>query len=383
MRKEPDFYAELGYEDCGYMPPPLSTKDTYPDYIHEEVMDSVRKIRENQGKDTVTFAFMTDLHYYANNENHEIRMKRTLNAYKEIAKRAPVDRLILGGDYTNEGCKTYKSECFRELRGFFEGLTYYPVHGNHDDGSIWDKSYLRAEKSVNHLTHEELYGLFYDHLPDAGVCLGKENPSLYYYFNDSEHKVRYICLDSGDIPYVLDGNGKLLYDGQHHFAMSQRQIEWLVNEALFFEEEGWGVMFFQHSLALPDKKPEELGEIRKHMSVLNDIAECYHNGEDINQDYYDGHFKLHVKADFSQCIRGEIIAFFVGDYHVDKVTRNRSGIPYILTANCVMYCGSPSSVGRKDGEISELLFDIVTVDRKRRKIYMTRVGAGNDREIEY
>ena len=51
-----------------------------------------------------------------------------MNAYREIAKRVFIDKLFLGGDYTNEGCKKYKTKCFNELRAEFEGLNYLPVH---------------------------------------------------------------------------------------------------------------------------------------------------------------------------------------------------------------------------------------------------------------
>ena len=41
------------------------------------------------------------------------------------------------------------------------------------------------------------------------------------------------------------------------------------------------------------------------------------------------------------------------------------------------------SVPRIDGDKSELLFDIVTIDRDKRIIYTTRIGAGRDKKINY
>ena len=379
--KTPEFYRQCGYEDVGYAPPELSSEDTYPDYIQEEALECVERIQKHQNFDTFTFAFLTDLHY-AINENHEIRLKRTLNAYKEIASRVQIDKMILGGDYTNEGCKAYKSDCFRELRVQLKGLTYFPVHGNHDDGSIWDIKYIAAEQAANHLTHEELYKLFYNHLPAAGACFDKDSHGLYYYCNDEVHKVRYICLDSGDIPYMTDGNGKLKYNGQWYFALSQKQIDWLVSEALTFDEEGWRVLFFTHSVALPSQSKENQG-IRKWMTVLNDLLDCYQRGDRIDREYYEQELKVHLQADFSHRVKGEIIGVFVGDYHIDKVERSQSGIPYILTANCVMYYAAGSPVPRRDGDKTELLFDIVTVDPTARMIYVIRVGAGEDREVAF
>ena len=379
--KEPEFYKESGYEDIGYISPELSSMDTYPDYIHQEVLDCVRRIRANQTTDTLSFAFLTDLHY-AINKNHEIRMKRTINAYKEIAARVHIDKMVLGGDYTNEGCKEYKSDCYCELRAQLRGLTYFPVNGNHDDGTIWDARYLKAEKAVNHLTHDDLYKLFYNHLPYAGACFDKDNHALYYYSDDNIKKTRYIFLDSGDIPYVYDENGRLLYEGQGTFTLSQMQINWLVNEALQFGEEGWSVIFVIHSVALPSQKEDELTRSFETITVLNDILDCYYNKECMDREYYEGDFRVHVKADFSKGIKADVIGLFAGDYHRDFVERTKSGIPYIFTENVVMY-SSVSPTQRVDGEKSEILFDIVTVNKKERKIYITRVGAGNDRVIEY
>lgn len=42
-------------------------------------------------------------------------------------------------------------------------------------------------------------------------------------------------------------------------------------------------------------------------------------------------------------------------------------------------CHEPRELGNE----KELLFDVVTVDRKMRKITVTRIGSGEDRIVEY
>lgn len=382
--KDPEYYLNCGYEDHGYVSPELSSSEEYPDYIKEEVLDSVKTIQSHQDTHTVTFAFMTDLHY-ALSYNHEVRMKRTVNAYKEIAKRAHIDKLIFGGDYTNEGAKGYKADCYRELRAQWSGINYYPVHGNHDDGSIWDKSYIKAEKSTNHFSHPELYTLFYNHLPYIGAEFDKKNHSLYYMVNDTAKKIRYVCLDTGDLPYKFDENGKLLYLGQWLFAMSQAQHDWLINEALCFDEEGWSIAFFMHSVLRPSLDRNDPENITRHLAPLTDIVDAYKNGDSINKEYFsdEADLKVTVKADFSDGKKAEIIGFFVGDYHTDAVEFSDSGIPYILTANAVMYSPPHYTVQRYDGDKSEILFDVVTVNKKERTIQITRVGGGEDRTVKY
>lgn len=47
------------------------------------------------------------------------------------------------------------------------------------------------------------------------------------------------------------------------------------------------------------------------------------------------------------------------------------------------YVGDKNKEPRRDGDKTELLYDIVTIDKKKRRIFITRVGAGKDREISY
>lgn len=378
--KTKEFYRECGYEDIGYMPVPLLSEEEYPDYIEAEVLKSVDEIQKCQNEKTSTVAFMTDIHY-AMNHNHTVRFKRLMRAYKEIAKRVAPDMLILGGDYTNEGCKEYKTKCFRELRALIDREPYFPVNGNHDDGSIWDKAYIHADKATNHLTHTDLYKLFYNHLPKLGAEFDEDNHSLYYMYNDCAKKVRYVFLDACDVPYILDDEGKLKYQAQWLFAMSQKQLDWLCSKALKFDDSGWSVMFITHSLLLP-QEVDNPPEISKNMELLRRIVLAYKKGENYSENFGNGDFERKVDAPFNDYIRGDIIGFLVGDYHYDDVVYY-DDIPLILTGNAVMYDKGEKNRVRRNGDETELLFDMVTVDKEKRKICVVRVGSGENREVKY
>lgn len=380
MKKTKEYYRACGYEDVGYMPVPLSTEEEYPDYIEREVLKSVDEIQKYQNEKTSTVAFMTDIHY-ALNHNHTVRFQRLMRAYREIAKRVAPDMLIFGGDYTNEGCKEYKTKCFRELRALIDREPYFPVNGNHDDGSIWDKAYICADRATNHLTHTELYKLFYNHLPKLGASFDENNPSLYYLYNDHAKKVRYVFLDACDVPYIFDEEGKLKYHAQWLFAMSQKQLDWLCSCALKFDEPGWSVLFVTHSLLLP-AEVEHPPEISKNMELLRRIVLAYQKGENYSESFGEGDFARNIYAPFQSKIRGDIIGFLVGDYHCDDVVYY-DGIPLILTGNAVMYDKGAKNRVRRDGDETELLFDVVTVDPEKRKIYVVRVGSGENREVGY
>ena len=89
-----------------------------------------------------------------------------------------------------------------------------------------------------------------------------------------------------------------------------------------------------------------------------------------------------VDVNFSNVERGNIAAVFAGHYHNDIVEYTKNGIPCVFTANfnmAVCNLGTPRVIGDK----TEILFDIVTMDRQDRTLYITRVGAGEDRVVRY
>ena len=359
-----------GFIYFGYVSPELSSAEEYPDYIRENVAQAVEKIQSHQPRNSYTFAFMADLHY-STNFNHDIRTARLMNAYREIKRKTHADKLLLGGDFVNDGTKAYKVKNYRGLRNFVGDEKVFPVNGNHDDNSIWDVC-VDGIPATQHLTAEELYTLFYNHLPDLGAKFNEKAPGLYYYFDDPVQKVRYIGLDTSDIPVKMDEQGSFVYTKQSVFALSQAQIDWLIGEALPVAED-WEIIFFAHNF------PSER-EDTKHIDFLPELLDAYQTGTDLCKEYDEGDFKVKIDAKFSQCSRGKIIAGFAGHHHADFEVRTQSGIPVIFTGNVMMY---QYSVPRIDGVTSELLFDAVTIDRDAKIIHTVRVGAGEDRAISY
>ena len=377
MRHSVEEYEISRMDHDGYTEPPVSTLEEYPAYIAQEVNESIEKIQSLQGMNTVSFGFLTDTHYAVRlKATHQIRFRRTINAYKEIAKRVHLDFLGMGGDHVNDGDKQYKKDCYRGLRAELAGVRYFPVNGNHDDNSIWDISFIPSEISTQHLTREERYPLFYNHAPAQGAIFNYENRGLYYYWDNVDVKVRFIFLDSNDIPYIYD-NGKLRYYHQGDYSYSQAQLDWLVNKALRFEEEGWTVVLMQH---VP---PFGKGENLSRLAVVHDILKAYKNGEKCFVDRGQGtDFPQKVDVDFGTYLRGEIACMMLGHSHVDRANQ-ADGIWYIETGCGIMYVGGPHSIQRKDGDKTELVFDIVTIDLDKKKVFLTRVGAGEDREFTY
>ena len=368
-------FKEKGYVFFGYISPELSSHETYPEYIKECVDETVDKVQKIQNRNTITFGMMADMHY-SHNHNHNIRATRTVNAYREISKRVHSERLIAAGDFVNDGCIPYKTLGYRELRAHLSDFNYLPVNGNHDDNSIWDK-YLQSDKITSRLQMEQVYNLFFNHLPSLGAVFDSSNPGLYYYIDDKVKKIRYIFLDVCDFPISCFNTWNM------YMAMSQNQINWLINSALQVEEDT-DIIITAHSFTLPLRIKEGIagdnGDDR--IRYIYDILDAYKCGEKIKKSFGSGDFEVIVDADFTKIKRGNIIGCFAGHYHADIIEQSEAGIPYIYVANFMMY-NQTGHVERIDGEKSEILFDIVTIDRRTKVIYLTRVGAGKDRSIQY
>jgi predicted MPP superfamily phosphohydrolase len=359
----------------GHKEPAVENLDPFPDYLREEAQRVVKRVQELNG--TTSFGFLTDFHYAAClDASNRIRLRRTLNTYRALQDSLSLDVAALGGDYTFSGDKRYKKESYREFRAELDGIRYFPVVGNHDNNPIWDKNLIFSEKSENVIFPEELYVLLFNHLPALGAHFHREHRGLYYYWDNPDIRVRYIFLDNQDIPFALE-KGALHYNPRRDYAYSQYQLDWLTKTALHLDEEGWTVVLFTHIPPIPELSKENLSRL----SPLHEILLACKNQTACRIDQGEGDFVQKVDVDFSIGAKVEVAAVFAGHNHEDR-SCVKDGIPYILTANAAML-PQCAWVPRIPGTAGEVLFDIVTLDTKAHKVFLTRVGAGEDRIFEY
>ena len=83
MRRSVEEYIEMGMDYDGYIEPDVTSLDTYPYYIEEEAKSASERVQALKGNKTISIGFITDTHYAANLfVKYDIRLKRTLNAYR-------------------------------------------------------------------------------------------------------------------------------------------------------------------------------------------------------------------------------------------------------------------------------------------------------------
>lgn len=359
-----------------YEPPPL------PAYWQEHFTQKLARIQQLQNEDPVnrlTIGVITDMHIERNNDMNSGNLMSRIDAAVNLSV------VINGGDTLahHDGRRESREDAISQIDRMF-GMFSPSVKakmlyafGNHDDNTFnrnkWDVFF-------NHL---EAYNVYFKHL-EGSVAFG---PSpKYYYKDDVAHKVRFIILNSIDIPYILneDRGDEALYKGDDDYVFSQEQLTWFSEVALNVPNDRWAVYVVSH---VP---PFREGVSGYHLDTINADLALGIIGAFKNKTTFVGTspsevnplFQASVSVDFTGG-GGEVIAWHSGHTHTDNIASLPSGIKLLTTLNDHKNRKVDTTQQGTSGTISEQAFDIITIDRDSKQVYLTRIGQGNDREYRY
>lgn len=296
-----------------------------PDYWQTEIESKTSDIVARDaaiGNAGDSFVFITDVHIPRNSMHSPALIKH-------ILEHTSVDKVFFGGDMLdldtgNDGKQTAEGR-YALWNSLMYGIDCFFIVGNHDDNNY------NNTNSANELTASELYGLTLKRMEKHWQPGGNTS----YIIDNPNQKTRYIVLDceSGGFTSVLT---------------------WMKSKLTELTS-GWRAVIMQHRY---------WGSSTSAVSTQGTLLV-----EAINDVY-------------SQ-LNCEIVGVIVGHTHTDyNIAEETNGYP-IIAVNCDTMSGSVSGYTRTAGTISEQSFDVVHIDYTNRKIYMTRIGAGSDREISF
>lgn len=240
---------------------------------------------------------------------------------REIVNNTSVRFVINGGDTLDDNDTREEAlSILREWRNLMRGIPEYRIIGNHDLNSLSSV----AEAKLN---EDDWYGTMVKPIEDMVKTDGK-----YYFCIDNEsQKIRYICLS-----YL---NGRTA------------ERTWF-KERLTELESGWTVLVIPHYLF-----GEQPGVIHPNgQYVINDINEVYGN------------------------MNATLIGVLAGHTHADYSTTEATNGYHLIATTCDAFTGTPTKTA---GTVTEQAFDVIHIDTANRKMYATRIGAGEDREWSY
>lgn len=355
-----------------------STTVSIPSYWNkmiEEKTKMVKALQTSGGKDCVSFAWASDTHIPDNST------ARTNDLGKIMAKmmdNCDIPFAVLTGDIGTRASYDTEAELVKTQQ-------MIPVHlaplwgtdrllvalGNHD-GCYGDSSCYYAKQ----FSPERMWQLYFRNqaLDTRRVF---SNDGLYFYIDNVTQKTRFIVLNShfaGE--YYADDDSIAKYNRFATSCYGQEQLDWLANEALDMPD-GYGAIITSH---VPPNITYTVDKVQL-IGIINAFCRrtTYRGSYNVG---IEGWTNNEVDVDFTDA-KGEIIAMFAGHVHQDTVDTTTLDCPLITIISAGAPVNDGESPERVFGTDTETSFDIVTINRRLRIIYLTRVGAGEDRQINY
>ncbi|MBO5050835.1 MAG: metallophosphoesterase [Clostridia bacterium] len=316
-----------------------------PTYWFPHLEEKIKKIKNHvdEGADD-GFVFMTDMHSECSQH-----LSPVISQY--IMEQTGIDRVIVGGDLINGNKEKEKAlAAYDALLAELKPLRPYFVRGNHDQNTDWGPitpenffyDAIYRERVMGIAANECVPGKFYGHMDVPAA-------KLRYFLLDTGARYSEI-FDSMDDGYDWATGDTPAYDEQLAY----------VKEKTAELPADWGIIVVQHIVlgGCPDGK-ELIMDIRNQylLDCLDEIATTPNSPS--------------------------VVGVFCGHNHLDRMIIANGGYPVIaLTCDAGDFIASNWDYNypiRTPGTTNEQAFDVVQIDRKNRTIYMTRIGAGQDR----
>ncbi len=361
-----------------------SLNQTIPEYFQTEILNTVQKVEDVTTEPSLVLSILTDSHSDQMGDNFKY-LKETANNIAEVNKYIQSDAIIHLGDLvagtlplatTKGSIRTVATE----LRN--TNIPSFVLRGNHDDNS-----YGVDNTIPNLLLSDGFYPLGTRQTNIYNNVYRNAN-SNYGYIDYEQHKIRVIMLDAIDYPYAENGEGGLTYNGKNWWGYGTEQILWFGHTALKVEE-GWGVVVLSHT---PSRESHSLinRSVPYNSNFIEGLLKAFKNGS-IYTANTTGDWGVDDSFDFTIQGQKDVIAYVFGHTHMDLVdTPIDLGYPCVsLASNVPVQAGSdiiPSggvAPARTIGTVTQDLWSVMVVRKDIRTVFLTRYGAGGDRQFTY
>ena len=319
--------------------------DGIANYLRTEYNQTIQDVQALSDAKTVSFAFMTDLHFSNKNSGYGEPLLRTgivntKNVLKRFAAEFPLDFAVFGGDYmqmpTIAGGMTVQSgiDNLMEINRWLSDVPcpHIAIAGNHEVGFRSGGAAAVEAGTDCGLTHDQIYTL-----------LNKR-----YINSDIKEASRYVFYKKDDI------NGIMWVFVSHPTTSFNETVQ-----------DGFDIVVSANTGSYPLVVFSHYG--------LNNVGEIS--------------FNANSAIDYLVVTKGQsIIAWISGHIHGDwsAVYNN------ILVVSCLQ-SGNATSEVSQDGTTythtaysdTESALSVFTINKTTGKLYCTRFGLGVDREFNY
>lgn len=352
-----------------------------PEYWEEAVAAAETKIKALQddgGEDVVQFVWASDTHSYKN-QGANGRWSTPKN-FGRIAKRLMDDLnipyTIVTGDLVGDVGTAETAPNDSGLKEFFDKIVKpvgvnncLTMSGNHDGAT-----YLSNGSKIA-LSYAEKFNWFFRPFAKAPFIFG-DSPS-YYYVDLPQSKVRFIVITANDYPYTIDDDRKPTPNPFSNAKYEATQLKWLAEKALDAPS-GYSVAVFTHQppVAFPIAKDGFYTVLPTNNDALVNILTAFTNKTAYSATVDD----VQISKDFTETAAAMTV-MFCG--HIHKDAEDTSLAFPVITIECTGNYSMDSNTSFINNSDTETAFDVVTINKAEKKVYLTRLGFGSDREVSY
>ena len=336
----PDIVSVFGQNKFG-----LSIPEYWIDVLASKI-NTIRELQKTCGTKGDEFVYITDYH---DSKNGSYNCNNSPDMIERIMNKTSARFVVFGGDgfdhESNISAYREGQYIFYDKFNFLKAGEFYPVIGNHE----W-YSDLYTGTEADAMTPEEVYNINYKRY-EAQF----ENTDFYasYSFDNKVQKIRY---------YVLGCN--------YNSVITNDQISWLFEDLVNLPG-GYSVFLITHSGVYRDAENPGIPALNAWYQTIINALDALKTGSSITFD--------NVTYDFTG--RSKIvICALSGHNHVDMSTESAQGIPIVNRAADTL---SSTLLEHVKGTITEHAFDVVNIDMINRKIYFTRIGAGDSATFDF
>lgn len=353
---------QLGSYGNGVLP-------SYYDTYIENKINGINALEDSVSVNSDSFIFITDYHYTKNAQNSPILIHK-------IVEETGISKLFFGGD---AGVSAPLASMYRAARNngkIYQKLwesapQFYGMLGNHEWNDYQDATHEASQQP-------EVYsrsGVVNFYLNKEEQIVNGMSVEGNYYVDNARAKIRY---------FVLQGTGQA--------KISNDTAKWL-GDKLGEVPSGWYVVVFNHYAYTGGTTGTSSMTGRGNLSVLR-IAQLLgalknHSTVTINQYSNTGETTGTFSFDYTN-MSATPIGIISGHTHWDaSLTTSQSTYGILTVATTCDAFGyaqnaeTHASEPRQVGTIYEQAFDVVQIDIDARKLYMTRIGGGADREFTF
>ena len=293
------------------------------------------------------FIFLTDYHYGTYNNTHNARALLT-----KIVMGTPVNVMFNGGDTWTRGTgeSSYGEAKTRLISGVDETTPNAPCNwffalGNHETG-------LDGNLTTPMFSTKDMQRIMGGNVTGYDVIYDPASSKLAYWVDVDD--IRYICTNVG--------LGTVGSDEAH------ANVKLFMAEALS---------------TLNGKTAVVVGHVYYTGTSDNVNGQAAEIGEMIVAFNAKGEYNIgsYGNVNFANA-NGEVALWITGHRHKDVTAQLTDGTPVVITTTC----NAGAELGGLDrtvGTVNENAFDVVSIDTTNKTVYLTRIGAGQDRELSY